>query len=376
MNMYVGRKSFGRKLSLALLATLFTFIALPAHGDTPVIRITDVPHTNFDGTFRNNDLVMSLTPEGKLGKALFNGNLAATWVIDAALLDEVIDMSDGYLFNGQEDPVGASVAQIWLQQLKLATIGSPIVALPYGNPDASLSRKLHPGEYRFYTTIGREKLEAFFGRPVISQNGWGTGKSRLSKEFQALYKGERALIAGLSTVIDAPEIPLLRARLSRVLNPLLSSKERSYFSYAARDATDALGHKLRVVSGRYQLTSENVKVPLTLVNDFDSPTVVSLSLIPATFRVLVPNMYNITIPPKSHIQISVPFTVVAPGSTTVEAQFLNDDGDPVASPSTLHLSLTVIDSRVAWFTTGAAILLFLGAVAQSVRRVRRSRHEK
>ena len=44
--------------------------------------------------------------------------------------------------------------------------------------------------------------------------------------------------------------------------------------------------------------------------------------------------------------------------------------------SKLNLTATIIDPRVAWFTTGAAILLLLGAVAQSVRRVRRSRHEK
>ena len=370
------KRSLVKKILSALFAATFITIAAPAHADTPVIRIIDTPHRNFDGTFRDNDLVMSLTPEGKLGKALFNANLASTWVIDAALLDEVLDMSDGYLFNGQEDPVGTGVALIWLQQLKLATIGSPVVALPYGNPDASLARKLHPGEYKFYSSLGREKVEAFLNRPVISQNGWGTGKSRLSGEFQELYKKDRALIAGLSTIIDDPEVKQMRANLARVLNPLLSSKDRAYFSYTARDRTDALAHKLRVVSGRYQLTSDSVKVPLTLVNEYDTSTVVSLSLIPATFRVSVPNMYNITIPPKSHIQISVPFTVVAPGSTTVEAQFLNRDGDPVGSPSQLQLSLTVIDSRVAWFTTGAAILLFLGAVAQSVRRIRRSRHEK
>jgi hypothetical protein len=39
----------------------------------------------------------------------------------------------------------------------------------------------------------------------------------------------------------------------------------------------------------------------------------------------------------------------------------------------LSLNLTVIDSRVAWFTTGAAVLLFLAAITQSVRRVRRAR---
>ena len=63
-------------------------------------------------------------------------------MIDAYLVDEITDMADGYTFNGKEDPVGSSIAEIWLQQLRIATVGNPIVALPYGNPDASLARAL------------------------------------------------------------------------------------------------------------------------------------------------------------------------------------------------------------------------------------------
>jgi hypothetical protein len=39
----------------------------------------------------------------------------------------------------------------------------------------------------------------------------------------------------------------------------------------------------------------------------------------------------------------------------------------------LTLNLSIVDSRVAWFTSGAAILLFVAATLQTVRRVRRSR---
>ena len=144
----------------------------------------------------------------------------------------------------------------------------------------------------------------------------------------------------------------------------------------ARQIVLAYGGKLKVVSGRYQLTSENVKVPLTLVNKFDTATTVSLSLIPMNSRIQVENVNNILLPPHSQIQISVPFKVIASGSTLVLAQFMTPQGTRVGEVSKLNLSLTVIDSRVAWFTTGAGVVLFLGAVAQSVRRIRRSRHEK
>jgi len=366
-----------KKSLFAFISILVAVISLPAvEAATPVVRVVDVPHRNFDGTFRDNELVQTLTPEGRLGKALFKSNSSATWVIDAYLIDEISDMADGYTFEGEEDPVGQSIAQIWLQQLRIATLGNPIVALPYGNPDAALARKLAPSEIKFYSALGATKLEAFFGRPVISQNGWGNGKSRLESQYQEFYRDERSTLLGLSKIIDVPEITDLRQRLGIVLNPLLSVEERAYFSYSARDAVREVSGKLKVVSGRYQLTSATTKVPLTLVNKFETATVVSLSLIPMNSRVQVENVNNITLPPKSQIQISVPFRVIASGSTLVLAQFMTPQGAQVGEVSKLNLTLTVIDSRVAWFTTGAGILLFVGAVAQSLRRIRRSRNEK
>jgi hypothetical protein len=63
--------------------------------------------------------------------------------------------------------------------------------------------------------------------------------------------------------------------------------------------------------------------------------------------------------------------VIAPGQTTVTAQIIDDEGNEIVPEAILTLNSTVIDSRVTWFTTGAAILLLLAGVAQSVRRVRR-----
>lgn len=366
-----------KKIIIALTAALigFTFLT-PVKAATPVIRVVDVPHRNFDGTFRDNDLASTLTPDGRLGKTVFKANSSATWVIDAYLIDEIQDMADGYTFEGKADPVGQSIAEIWLQQLRLATIGNPIVALPYGNPDASLARKLAPSEINYYSALGASKLEEFFARPVISQNGWGNGKSRLDSQFQEFYRNERTILLGLGKIIEVPEVTDLRQRLGIVLNPLLSVEDRAYFSYSAREAVRNVSGKLKVVSGRYQLTSATTKVPLTLVNKFETSVAVSLSLIPMNSRVQVENINNITLPPKSQIQIAVPFEVIASGSTLVLAQFMTPQGTRVGEVSKLNLTLTVIDSRIAWFTTGAGILLFIGAVAQSFRRIRRSRLEK
>jgi len=99
----------------------------------------------------------------------------------------------------------------------------------------------------------------------------------------------------------------------------------------------------------------------------------SVSLIPMNSRMQVENIRNITIAPNSRQQILLQVEVIAPGSTLVLAQLMNSKGQLVGQVSKLNLTATIIDSRVAWFTTGAAVLLFLGAVTQSVRRVRRAR---
>ena len=131
-----------KKVALLLLTLTFFLVTPPVQAATPVVRITDIPHTDFQGNFRDNKLALSLTPDGELGKALSRASTTTTWVIDAALLDEIIDMSDGYQYLGKEDPIGANVALLWLGQLKVLTEGDPVVALPYGNPDASLARSL------------------------------------------------------------------------------------------------------------------------------------------------------------------------------------------------------------------------------------------
>ena len=167
-----------------------------------------------------------------------------------------------------------------------------------------------------------------------------------------------------------------RARLGVVMNQLLNSEERAYFSYNKNKEVKIVSNKLKVVSGRYQITSSGAKLPVTLVNNFDTATVVSVSLIPMNSRIHIENVNNIELAPKSRQQILVPVDVIAPGSTLVRAQFLNAKGQQVGIESQLNLTATIIDSRVAWFTTAAAVLLLFGAITQSVRRVRKVRHEK
>jgi hypothetical protein len=90
-------------------------------------------------------------------------------------------------------------------------------------------------------------------------------------------------------------------------------------------------------------------------------------------RIQIENVNSVTVDSNSRQQILVPVDVIAPGTTLVLAQFINSKGQLVGEVSRLELSASIIDSRVAWFTTGAAVLLLLGAIAQSVRRIRKGK---
>ena len=362
-----------KKFALATIL-LLSFSIPGAEAATPVIMITDKPHTGFDGKFRDNELATSLMPDGKLGKLVSSiSNARKTWVIDPALIEEVIDMSDGYSIKGKEDEAGQTAAANWLAQLKFSIGNSPVIALPYGNPDQSLVKRLAPSELNFYSTYAQEKLESQLGRSVTAENGWGKGSSGLPYQLQSLYTSNRQALTGLSTITTSSEVRDLRARLALVMNSDLKRMDQSYLSYASVEAVKKVMAKLRVNPGRYRLTSDSVKLPVTLINDFDTPTVVSLSLMPSNSRMAIADVKKIELEANSRQQLSIEVDVFAPGTTTVIAQFVNSKGQPVGVESNLELSATIIDARVAWFTTAAAILLFIGAVTQSVRRIKRGR---
>ena len=362
-----------RKFLVTLFA--FSFLLIPtAFAAQPVVRIVDKPHTNFEGIFRDNELAASLLPNGKLGKLIFSSNSSEnTFLIDTALVDEVQLMAKGYSFDGKEDQGGQKTAQNWLFRLKFATAGRNVVALPYGNPDEKLLKSIAPSELTFYSHYAQAKLEATLGQSVRAENGWAMGRSNIGSSLRAEYSAERKLLAGLSTITTSEEVANLRARIAVVLNPMLKDVDRYYYSYNAKAAVQKLSDRLRVSPGRYQITSSSAKLPITLINNFETATVVSVSLIPMNSRIQVENLSNIKIGAKSRVQIMVPVKVIAPGSTLVLARLMNSKGQLVGQVSNLNLTATIIDSRVAWFTTGAAALLFLGAIAQSVRRIRRSR---
>ena len=363
------------KKLIALLVMLLVLLPLsPATAAGSIVRITSMAHQTFSGEFRNDDLAQELTPSGALGQLVYTPRSNnKTWVIDAALIDEVIAMTGDYTLATDATPAGKDIAVAWLKQLRQITYGQQVVALAYGNPDVSLARRLAPSELKNYYAFGKSQLELALGRTVRSEpdGGWSTGKSGLSFPLRKAYGDNRKALTKLSRVVNDAELIILRAQLSKLLSPKLDKDSRDFYSYSARTAVDAMVRKLRINSGKYQITTANVKLPVTVINEFDADVTINISLLPINSRVVVDSFEAVTIPAQSKRQLEMVVDVIAPGQTTVTAQIIDDEGNEIVPEATLTLNSTVIDSRVTWFTTGAAILLLLAGVAQSVRRVRR-----
>ena len=369
-----------KKFTLVSLTTFLLFGFLPqVSADSSVINLVSKPHQLFDGTFLNDDLATELSPAGSLGKAVEQKRTKArTWIIDAALLDEVADMADGYDLKNETEPTGELIAKEWMARLLLATSGDQIIVLPYGNPDITLAKELAPSELRLYSAYAYERVSFHLNRriPEVDTANWSKGDSALSTSLRKKYTQNRRVLTTLSSVVRAPELQAQRAKLAVILSSTLNKDEQRIFSYNADASVADTLNKLRITGGKYQIASKTGNLPVTVINDFSVPVIVNIKFIASNSRLQVSNIIGLQIPANARTQLAMPFSVIAPGATTVIAQITNTDGRVIGKSSKLAINLTIFDSRVTGFTIGAAVLLFIAALTQTIRRIRRGRNEE
>lgn len=354
-----------------LLALLLIILPMPnATAANNQIILTDRPYREYSGKLLENKFEEVLAPAGKLGQKVYAPlNRPRIWVIDPALIEDITQ------YQKDQDSL---VALNWLNQLKRQSAIDSVFATAYANPDVKLAERISQTELKFYYVYGQGLLSKELGRSVYSAEigGWNLGRSNLTSSNYLDYQTARRSLRNLVTVIPEIEVETDRAQLAKMLALGLNRKERDALISNYTEGNKKVINKLRVVGGKYRLTTDKEKLPITLVNDFENPVTVRLFFEPLNARIKFPKFEPIELQPKSRIQIPVQVTNIAAGETVVIAKFLNEKRVPVGGQSEILISSSVITPLVAWFTTGAAILLLLAAVLQSVRRVRRSRNEK
>jgi hypothetical protein len=364
---------------ILILCAQFTYLPAQA-AEAKIIRLVTEPNRNFSGYFYSDELATRLAPTGDLGKLVFYpANRPRIWVVDTAFIEDVIAMKGEYkigLEAGEKiDGVGSLVATNWLNQFSFISTSDQVVVIPYGNPAYRLIKNYAPGELNFYYSNANKRLANFLARPVISDKygKFSTGSLKSSNSLRVDYAQNRRALTTLSRVVDAPELTTLRLQLARLLNPDVNNEFRARLIKSAEKEVIRSSRKLKVVSGRYRLTSVTAKLPITIVNDFSTAVKVSLELLPRNSRVQIAGIADVSIAANSKIQLLLPANVITPGTVTVAARLTDAKDVPITKYSQLNLSLSIVDSRVAWFTSSAAALLFVAATLQTIRRVRRSR---
>ena len=363
-------------VSLALMLTGVT----PVQADT-LITIAGPSEQLADGRYLSNNLAISISPGGELANSLVNvARGTRTWVIDPAVLEEVADLVDGYVYldsNGEEVAVEEFVvAQEWLELLKVLSRNDRVVAITYGGPSSAYLQRYAPGELSLYNQLSQSRLALLMGRDVVAPGVGVNGSTNSALVARNSYALMRKTIRTINTVVTTIDVENLRLGIAKTLNPELSQERALALTESYRDQVAEFANRLRVSPGNYTITASRYDLPVTVINDFDQQVTVDLEITTTNSRVVVGEIPRITIDANSQLQIKAPIDVIASGETALRLQLRTTKGSAIGEIERIPLRLAVISPITTWFTTGMAIILLLAAVIQSVRRVRRRKHDE
>ena len=359
-------------LTLSALIFLSSFILIPNTNAAQVVKISEPTHRLADGVFFNDLLAQKLAPSGSLGQAVYlNTQSVNNWLVDPATIDEIIAMSNGYGISDGTAPTGQEIAKSWLTQFTKVTRNKKITPITYGNPSSFWVNEIMPDQIVYLDDISKFKLESFLSRPVEKTGGSEAEKQKINKTSLSVLKYGQRQINLLSTLLEKKQLEDNQLRLLKLLNPNLDEK---LFLDLLKDydkSISVMRAKLNVINTKFTVTSSKEELPITVVNDYDQVVKLKLSTRAMNSKVSVAQIEEIELEAKSKKQVLLPIEVFAAGDSRLLVQLTNLENKPVGYPVYIDLKLSVISPVATWITTAAAVLLFIAALVQSVRRVRR-----
>ncbi len=362
-----------KRLFALLAALILTIISTPVAQASSTVLLTEPTHRQIDGQFIDDALATSLSLAGRLGLLVFNPPpRTRTWIIDPALIEEVAAMSNGYTLTSGVAGQGQLVAKAWLTQLNNDTRFASVEAIAYADASSYWVNRLSPHEVNYVLSISRTRLEGLLGRAIPTKAFYRSHSGfEIASSDIAAINDAASIFSQTARYVDPSSIDTYRLALIKILNPDLTKDRRAYL---IRDLTGAAYNQIHLVHlspGKFTVTSTHQNLPITLTNGFPNDIKVNLSVIPSNFKVEIGNLPQFLIPAKSKIQVMVPITVLTSGSSELNIELTTTNGDLLGDPVTYPIALAVISPVATWFTTGAAIVLFVAATIQSIRRIRR-----
>ena len=138
-------------------------------------------------------------------------------------------------------------------------------------------------------------------------------------------------------------------------------------------AAYGLSHKIKLSAGRFTVTSSHQNLPITIKNGFGAPASVRINVNSINERIGVTNPAPMVLAPNSKTELLVPIDVLTSGNTGLVVSIMTTSGVSLGDSVEYPISVRVISPIATWITTGAAITLFVAAIIQSARRIRKAR---
>lgn len=365
------------KRILIFAFALFLITPIQSAGAATSVTISEPTHRLINGKFLDDSLAAKLMPTGSLGTLVYtNIKSSRTWLIDPATIEEITAMSNGYGVIDGSTPTGQQVAKDWLTQFYRITKFEKVSAITYGNPSKYWVDKLIPEEVDYLNAISKIKLEEYLGKASPAGVTSSDKKQKLANSIQNTFTFSDKQFILMSTLVDSKEFDYLKLRMAQLLNPEISSSEITPLYSDYQSEFNKVRNKLRVSKTKFTVTSTKQELPITVINDFDSDVKLKLTTRAINSKVIVRPTEAIEIPAKSKVQVLLPIEVVASGNSSLLAQLSNLDNKPIGFPVYINLKLSVISPIATWITSGAAIVLLIAAIIQSVRRFRRGKNEQ
>ena len=365
------------KRILIFAFALFLIAPIQSASAATTVTISEPTHRLINGKFLDDSLAAKLMPTGSLGALVYsNTNSVRTWLIDPATIEEITAMSNGYGVIDGSTPTGQQVAKDWLTQFYRITKFEKVSAITYGNPAKYWVDKLIPKEAEYLNAISKIKLEEYLGKASPAEVLTSSKKQKISNSIQSTFTFSDKQFILMSTLVESKEFDYLKLRMAQLLNPEIPESEMLPLFSDYQAEFNKVRNKLRVSKTKFTVTSTNQELPITVINDFDSNVKLKLTTRAINSKVIVRPTEAIEIPAKSKVQVLLPVEVVASGDSSLLAQLSNLENKPIGFPVYINLKLSVISPIATWITSGAAVILLIAAIIQSVRRFRRGKNEQ
>lgn len=364
------------KRVLIFLFALFLITPFQTANATTQIIIAEPTHRLIDGKFLNDSLAAKLMPNGALGSLVYkNPNLSRSWSVDPATIEEITAMSNGYGVIDGSTPTGQQVAKDWLTQFYRVTKYEKVSAITYGNPSKFWMNKLMPTDVEYLDAISKIKLEEYLGKAATAIVTTSNEQQKIAASVQNTFSFADKQFKLMSTLVDIKEFDALKLRMAQLLNADITSSELVPLYGDFQTEFNLVRNKLRVNKNKFTVTSTKQDLPITVINDFNSDVKLKLTTRAINSKVVVRPSEAIEIPAKSKVQVLLPIEVVASGNSSLLAQLSNLENKPIGFPVYINLKLSVISPVATWITSGAAMVLLVAAIVQSVRRFRKGKNE-